>query len=365
MPVQKEEVKPQHEKRQRDKKQVQQDGEKKEYRPNPKFDAMKEKQQPIIEQRKHNSERINAISVAIKDLLAGRKEHVFIKNDEIRAKMNALQAEIKAIREKMDQNKVQFDEKLAEVKKTRENIPAGVSKEEHARVQIESLTYQLEHDEHSKQEERSLKDQIKKLEHCISYLPAYETLNHELDNLKKDAKKLRDELRPKLEERSKIFAQLEENDKKNDETKQDLESEKKDVKSRIEELKKERDELIAKNDELRKQCDQIYEDYKKEMEEKYKEFIARREQSENRDKMKPTLEKLYDMNVRVHEEPRWSGHFEITVRFDDADQHAQAKAGLIAALQRQEQEKKVEEVLDKVEKTLTKEEKREIKRRRQ
>lgn len=81
--------------------------------------------------------------------------------------------------------------------------------------------------------------------------------------------------------------------------------------------------------------------------------------------MKPTLEKLYDMNVRVREEPLWSGHFEITVRFDDADQHAQAKAGLIAALQRQEQEKKVEEVLDKVEKTLTKEEKREIKRRRQ
>ena len=104
MPVQKEEVKPQHEKRQRDKKPVQQDGEKKEYRPNPKFDAMKEKQQPIIEQLKRNSERINAISQAIKDLLAGRKEHVFIKNDEIRAKMNALQAEIKAIREKLNQN---------------------------------------------------------------------------------------------------------------------------------------------------------------------------------------------------------------------------------------------------------------------
>lgn len=167
---------------------------------------MKEKQNVIIEKRKRNSERINAISQAIKDLLAGRKEHVFIKNDEIRAKMNTLQAEIKAIREKMDQNKVKFDEKLAQVKKTRENIPAGISKEEHARLQIESLTYQLEHDEYSKQEERKLKDHIKALEHCIPYLSKYEALNHELDTLKADAKKLRDELRPKLEERSKIFA---------------------------------------------------------------------------------------------------------------------------------------------------------------
>lgn len=179
---------------------------------------MKAKQEPINAQRRRNSERIFAIGNAIKDLLAGRKEHIFIKNDEIRAKMTALQAEIKEIRGKMDQNKVQFDEKVAEAKKIRENIPAGVSKEEHARLSIESLTYQLEHDEHSKQEERKLKDQIKALEHCISYLPTLETVNHQIDALKAEAKGLRDQLRPKLEERTKIFNQIEENEKKNDET---------------------------------------------------------------------------------------------------------------------------------------------------
>lgn len=101
------------------------------------------------------------------------------------------------------------------------------------------------------------------------------------------------------------------------------------------------------------------------MDEAHKEYLAKREQRENRDKMNPVLEKLQDMNVRVFEEPRWSGHFQITVQTTDADQHAQAKAGLIAFLQRQEQEKKAEEVIEKVEKKLTKEEKREIKRLRQ
>ena len=49
-PVQNEEVKPQHERRQRDKKPAQQDGEKKEYKPNPKFDAMKAKQATLRQQ---------------------------------------------------------------------------------------------------------------------------------------------------------------------------------------------------------------------------------------------------------------------------------------------------------------------------
>lgn len=117
--------------------------------------------------------------------------------------------------------------------------------------------------------------------------------------------------------------------------------------ARIAELKEERAKLVAENDELRKQCDKIYEDYKKEMDEAHKQAIAQRAQRENRDKMKPTLEKLYDMNVYVHEEPRWSGHFQISARFNEADSHAQAKAGLIAALQRQLQEKKAEEVQKK------------------
>ena len=48
--VQNEEVKPQHERRQRDKKPAQQNGEKKEYKPNPKFDAMKAKQATLRQQ---------------------------------------------------------------------------------------------------------------------------------------------------------------------------------------------------------------------------------------------------------------------------------------------------------------------------
>lgn len=48
--------------------------------------------------------------------------------------MNALQAEIKQIWQKLDQNKDKTEEKRAELGKIRKDIPAGIFKEEHARL---------------------------------------------------------------------------------------------------------------------------------------------------------------------------------------------------------------------------------------
>lgn len=81
------------------------------------------------------------------------------------------------------------------------------------------------------------------------------------------------------------------------------------------------------------------------MDEVHKQYQAQRTQRENRNKMEPILDQLYDMNVWIREEPRGSGHFQISPRFNDADQHAVAKAGLIAALKREESEKKAEEII--------------------
>lgn len=58
---------------------------------------MKAKQAPIRQQQRQNSDHINAINKAIKNLNDGRKEYVFIKNDEIRANMKALQTEIRQL----------------------------------------------------------------------------------------------------------------------------------------------------------------------------------------------------------------------------------------------------------------------------
>ena len=65
--------------------------------------------------------------------------------------------------------------------------------------------------------------------------------------------------------------------------------------------------------ELSKQKDAIYEEYKKGEEEHKKEWEAEKAIREKRQEMLPLVDQLYDLNVKVFEEPKYSAKFNYTI----------------------------------------------------
>ncbi|CAL5992127.1 Conserved_hypothetical protein [Hexamita inflata] len=329
---------------------------KKDRKPNPRFDAMKLKQQPIQDEINKNNVQIHKMSDEIKMLQQNKEGKYVAMNKEGREEMIKLSDDIKKIKVANDELQATFDTLLAAQKDLRKTLPKSVTSEEAGRKEIDQLSYILEHDKHSIQEEKEIKAKITALEKSLVNAPAIEKNNAKMTEIKEKQKKLREELKPLVEKKQKNIAEQQ----KELEKFMKVKTEQGDLKTQIDVLFEKKKALIEVNKQLHEKCNEIYAEFEKQQEAAKVEYEQKKAQMKVRDEMQPLLDKLADMGVRAFEEPRWSSNFQITPPQADGDYdpNAQDKAGMIAWLELQLQEKKAEAKGE--EKELSKEEKKRL-----